>query len=84
MRSRRDLPAPGYETLREAFEEAWRPRNFADEHAARHYAERAEPALKRFYEREVANLAQSVGFEVGFTLADPGRTRTSRRSCSTA
>ena len=27
------LPAPGYETLREAFEEAWRPRNFADEHA---------------------------------------------------
>jgi RecB family exonuclease len=61
-------PAPGYETLREAFAEAWRPRNFADEHAARHYAERAEPALQRFYEREVANLAEAVGFEVGFTL----------------
>jgi superfamily I DNA/RNA helicase/RecB family exonuclease len=72
-RQRRDaiaagLPAPGYETLREAFEEAWKPRNFADEHAARHYSERAEPALKRFYDREVANLAEAVGFEVGFTL----------------
>jgi superfamily I DNA/RNA helicase/RecB family exonuclease len=65
------LPPPGYETLREAFEEAWTPRNFADEHAARHYAERAEPALKRFYEREVANLAEAVGFEVGFTLQIP-------------
>ena len=75
-RKRRDaaaaeLPLPGYETLREAFEEAWRPRNFADEHAARHYAERAEPALKRFYDREVANLAQAVGFEVGFSLQIP-------------
>jgi RecB family exonuclease len=65
------LPAPGYETLRQAFEEAWRPRNFVDELAATHYADRAEPALKRFYEREVANLAQAVGFEVGFTLEIP-------------
>src|SRR4051794_10191987 len=72
-RQRRDaiaagLPAPGYETLRAAFEDAWQPRNFADEHAARHYADRAEPALERFYNREVATLADSVGFEVGFTL----------------
>ncbi len=72
-RQRRDaiaagLPPPGYETLRAAFEEAWQPRNFADEHAARHYSERAEPALKRFYDREVSNLAEAVGFEVGFTL----------------
>jgi len=72
-RQRRDaiaagLPLPGYETLRAAFEEAWQPRNFADEHAARHYSDRAEPALKRFYDREVANLAEAVGFEVGFTL----------------
>jgi superfamily I DNA/RNA helicase/RecB family exonuclease len=72
-RQRRDavaagLPAPGYETLRAAFEDAWQPRNFADEHAARHYSERAEPALKRFYDREVASLAEAVGFEVGFTL----------------
>lgn len=65
------LPVPGYETLRLAFEEAWQPRNFADEHAARHYADRAEPALQRFYERELANLAEAVGFEVGFTLQIP-------------
>jgi superfamily I DNA/RNA helicase/RecB family exonuclease len=65
------VPAPGYETLRKAFEEAWQPRNFADQHAARHYADRAEPALQRFYEREVANLAEAVGFEVGFTLQIP-------------
>jgi len=76
-RSRREavaagLPPPGYEALRQAFEEAWHPRNFADEHAARHYAERAEPALQRFYDREVANLAEAVGFEVGFTLQIPG------------
>ena len=62
------LPVPGYEALRQAFDDAWQPRNFADEHAARHYADRAEPALRRFYDREVANLAQAVGFEVGFTL----------------
>ena len=69
------LPPPGYETLRRAFEDAWQPRNFPDEHAARHYSERAEPALKRFYDREVANLAEAVGFEIGFTLqvrGDPG------------
>jgi len=41
------------------------------EFAARHYAERAEPALKRFYDREVASLTQAVGFEVGFTLQIP-------------
>ena len=62
------LPVPGYEALHQAFDDAWQPRNFADEHAARHYADRAEPALRRFYDREVANLAQAVGFEVGFTL----------------
>ena len=79
-RARRDaiaagLPVPGYEALRQAFEEAYTPRNFADEHAARHYADRAEPALRRFYDREVASLAQAVGFELGFTLkidAGPG------------
>jgi RecB family exonuclease len=76
-RARRDavaagLPPPGYETLHQAFDAAWQPRNFADAHAARHYAERAEPALKRFYEREVANLAEAVDFEAGFTLQVDG------------
>ena len=79
-RNRRDavaagLPAPGYEALRAAFDEAWHPRNFADAQAARHYADRAEPALRRFFDRELASLAEAVGFEVGFTLqldAGPG------------
>ena len=62
------LPPPGYEALRQAFDEAYEPRNFADEHAAQHYAERAEPALRRFYDREVASLAEAVAFELAFTL----------------
>jgi DNA helicase-2/ATP-dependent DNA helicase PcrA len=76
-RARRDaiaasLPPPGYEALRHAFDEAWQPRNFIDAQAAQHYATRAEPALRRFYDREVANLAQAVDFEAGFTLELPG------------
>ena len=75
-RDRRDavaagLPAPGYESLRRAFDDAWQPRNFADAQAAEHYSKRAEPALRRFFDREVANLAQAVAFEIGFTLQLP-------------
>jgi superfamily I DNA/RNA helicase/RecB family exonuclease len=74
--SRRDavaagLPPPGYEALKQAFDAAWQPRNFADAQAAEHYSGRAEPALRRFYDREVANLAQAVAFEAGFTLELP-------------
>ena len=48
-RDRRDavaagLPPPGYESLRQAFDDAWQPRNFADAQAAEHYSKRAEPA----------------------------------------
>jgi len=73
VRARQDaqaagLPAPGYETLRQAFDDAWKPRNYADSQAADHYQRRAEPALRRFYEREVANLAQAVAVEQGFTI----------------
>jgi superfamily I DNA/RNA helicase/RecB family exonuclease len=72
-RTRRDaiaagLPPPGYEALKQAFDAAWEPRNYADVQAAEHYAKRAEPALRRFYEREVKTIAQAVGFEQGFTL----------------
>jgi superfamily I DNA/RNA helicase/RecB family exonuclease len=72
-RARRDaaaagLPLPGYETLKGAFDAVWRPTNYADRQAADHYRTRAEPALRRFYEREIANLAQAIDFEVGFTL----------------
>jgi DNA helicase-2/ATP-dependent DNA helicase PcrA len=75
-RTRRDaiaagLPAPGYEALKHAFDEAWEPRNYADVQAAEHYAKRAEPALRQFYEREVKNIAQAIGFEQGFTLELP-------------
>ena len=60
---------PGYELLKQSFDAEWRPRNFADAQAAQHYSERAEPALRRFYERELANTAQAVAFEAPFTLA---------------
>lgn len=79
-RTRRDaiaagLPPPGYEALKQAFDAAWEPRNYVDKQAAEHYAKRAEPALRRFYEREVKTIAQAIGFEQGFTLelaADEG------------
>ena len=72
-RARRDAaaagePLPGYETLKQAFGDVWQPTNYADRQAAEHYRTRSEPALRRFYDREVANLAQAVDFEVGFTL----------------
>ncbi len=65
------LPPPGYEALKQAFDDAWEPRNYADQQAAEHYAKRAEPALRRFYDREVASIAEAVAFEAGFTLQLP-------------
>ncbi|MEO8625273.1 MAG: ATP-dependent DNA helicase [Candidatus Limnocylindrales bacterium] len=75
-RKRRDALAagdtpPGYDELKQAFDAAWEPRNYADVQAAEHYAKRAEPALRRFYEREVKTIAQAVAFEQGFTLELP-------------
>jgi superfamily I DNA/RNA helicase/RecB family exonuclease len=72
-RARRDAaaagePLPGYQTLKEAFDEVYQPTNYADRQAAEHYRTRSEPALRRFYDREVANLAEAVDFEVGFAL----------------
>jgi superfamily I DNA/RNA helicase/RecB family exonuclease len=62
------LPPPGYEALKAALDAAWQPRAYADAQAAQHYRTRAEPALRRFYDREVASLAEAVDFEAGFTL----------------
>jgi DNA helicase II / ATP-dependent DNA helicase PcrA len=62
------LPPPGYEALRQQFDAVWKPRNYADAQSAEHYQKRAEPALRRFYDREVASLAEAVAFEIGFTL----------------
>jgi superfamily I DNA/RNA helicase/RecB family exonuclease len=72
-RARRDAvaagaPVPGYEVLKGAFDQAWQPRNYADIHAAEHYEKRAEPALRRFYDRELSRPGQQIGFEVGFGL----------------
>ena len=72
-RARRDAqaagaPVPGYETLRAEFDRVWAPRRYADAQAAEHYRTRAEPALRRFFDREIASLARAVDFEVPFTL----------------
>jgi superfamily I DNA/RNA helicase/RecB family exonuclease len=72
-RSRRDAlasgePAPGYGVLEAALASVWQPTNYADAQAAEHYRTRAQPALRRFFDREVASLAHAVDFEVGFTL----------------
>ncbi len=37
------LPPPGFETLRQAFEEVWRPTAYLDSMAADHYRRRSEP-----------------------------------------
>jgi DNA helicase-2/ATP-dependent DNA helicase PcrA len=82
-RARRDALAagadmPGYEVLRAEFEKVWVPKRYADAQAAEHYRTKAEPALRRFFDREVSSLARAVDFEVPFTLElgagpdDPG------------
>ncbi|CAN5794354.1 hypothetical protein BH24CHL6_BH24CHL6_13530 [soil metagenome] len=66
-------PAPGFEVLRQHFEEVWQPRAYQDEVSSQHYRERSEPALRRFYDRELASLSDAVAVEVGFVfeIADP-------------
>jgi superfamily I DNA/RNA helicase/RecB family exonuclease len=66
-------PVPGFEVLQAHFEGAWQPRAYQDEIAAGHYRERAEAALRRFYDRELASLTQAVAFEQDFEfeIADP-------------
>ncbi|MDP8904021.1 MAG: ATP-dependent helicase [Chloroflexota bacterium] len=66
-------PAPGFEALQQAFADEWRPRAYRDEVSAAGFHQRAEPALRRFYERELASLSKAVVVEqgVGFELVDP-------------
>lgn len=77
-RARRDAraagaPQPGYEALRAAFDGVWEPTAYPDAQSAEQYASRIEPALRRFYDREVASLGSAIDFEVGFTFSlDPG------------
>ena len=62
------LPPPGFEALQQAFQEVWRPTAYPDSMAADHYRRRSEPALRRFFDRELETLAQAVDFEVPFTV----------------
>jgi RecB family exonuclease len=66
-------PQPGFEALKAHFDEEWQPRAYRDEVSAGHFRERSEPALRRFYDRELASLSEAVAFEVPFTfeLEDP-------------
>jgi superfamily I DNA/RNA helicase/RecB family exonuclease len=69
------IPPPGYEALKDAFDRFWQPRAYADAQAAEHYQTRAEPALRRFFDREISSLSEAVAFEAGFTLeleGEPG------------
>jgi DNA helicase-2/ATP-dependent DNA helicase PcrA len=61
-------PDPDYDTLKSAFDAVWRPRAYQDAQAARHYRERAEPALRRFFERELRRDAEALAFEVPFAV----------------
>jgi DNA helicase II / ATP-dependent DNA helicase PcrA len=66
-------PPPDFEALKTHFAEEWQPRAYRDEVSAEHFRERSEPALRRFYDRELASLSEAVAFEIGFTfeIADP-------------
>jgi DNA helicase II / ATP-dependent DNA helicase PcrA len=62
------LPDPGFETLEAGFERVWEPTAFADSRAAAHYAGRAQPVLRRFFDRELRSPAQALVFEQPFLL----------------
>ena len=67
------LPDPGFETLEAGLERGWEPTAFADSQAAAHYAGRAGPVLRRFFERELRSPAEALVFEQPFLLElDPG------------
>lgn len=72
-RARRDAltagaPRPDFSVLSDAFDAAWQPHAYADAQAAEHYRERSGPALRRFFERELAIQAEPVDVEVPFTF----------------
>lgn len=85
--ARRDARAggatdPGFEVLKSEFDKLWQPTHYADAQQADHYLARSEPALRRFYERELASASQAIAFEQGFEFtldagdgADPVRVR---------
>jgi DNA helicase-2/ATP-dependent DNA helicase PcrA len=67
------LPDPGLAALESAFEGTFKPAAFPDTEAAQHYRDRSGPALRRFFERELASASEAILFEARFLLElDPG------------
>nr|MBA2569774.1 PD-(D/E)XK nuclease family protein [Chloroflexota bacterium] len=72
--ARRDARAagaldPGFEVLKSEFDALWQPRAYGDAQQAEHYLTRSEPALRRFYDRELASTAQAIALEQEFEFA---------------
>ena len=67
------LPDPNFDALESAFDDTFKPAAFPDIEAAAHYRDRSGPALRRFFERELASASEALLFETGFMLElDPG------------
>ncbi len=69
--ARRDAVAageapPGFDMLKASFDEVWQPRHYEDEQVARSFRERGEPALRRFYDRELLRPSTIVALEQFF------------------
>jgi RecB family exonuclease len=61
-------PEPSFEELQAAFDEHFDPKSYADTAEAGSYRRRSAEALRSFYQREVASLAEAVGLERYFIL----------------
>jgi RecB family exonuclease len=62
------LPDPGLEALESAFESTFKPTAFPGTEAAQHYRDRSGPALRRFFDRELASASEALLFEARFLL----------------
>lgn len=67
------LADPDFDALTSAFDDTFKPAAFPDTEAAQHYRDRSGPALRRFFDRELASASEALLFEAGFMLKlDPG------------
>jgi DNA helicase-2/ATP-dependent DNA helicase PcrA len=67
------LPDPDFDALKSAFDDTFKPAAFPDTEAAQHYRDRSGPALRRFFDRELASASEALLFEARFLLElDPG------------
>ena len=65
-----DMPAPGYDVLAQAFDEAVDAAGCEPDEAAR-YRARSGPVLRAYLERAAASDAEPVGVELGFGVDIP-------------